>query len=131
MIGTQPFILKSHLPMQSRADSGTPKIKVDPTKVFELMEHPVLMICFSLPQCRGRDDADALHSVFEHANRGPPRQQKQDRLRLHLERRQRSSRSEFERHPEVDQGPLTRGDESSAEVLRREGGRAGRCTVHS
>ena len=37
----QLFLAKSYLPKQNWADSGTPKIKVNPTKVCELMEHPV------------------------------------------------------------------------------------------
>ena len=37
----QPFLPKYNLPKQNRADSGTPKIKVNPNKVRELMEHPV------------------------------------------------------------------------------------------
>ena len=32
---------KSHLPKQNWADSGTAKVKVNPTKVRERMEHPV------------------------------------------------------------------------------------------
>ena len=39
----QPFLPKSHLPEQNRVDSGTLEFKVNPTKVRELMEHPVLM----------------------------------------------------------------------------------------
>ena len=37
----QPFLPKSHLPMQNRADSRTPNITVNPTKVRELMAHRV------------------------------------------------------------------------------------------
>ena len=34
--------------MQNRTDSGTPRIKVNPTKVLELMEHPVLMYLLTM-----------------------------------------------------------------------------------
>ena len=37
----QPLLPKFHLPKQNRADSGISKIKVNLTKVCELMEHPV------------------------------------------------------------------------------------------
>ena len=35
----QPFLPKSHLPKPKQTDGGTAKIKVNPTKVRELMEH--------------------------------------------------------------------------------------------
>ena len=37
----QPFLPKSHLPKQNWADSGIFTIRVNPTKVRKLMEHPV------------------------------------------------------------------------------------------
>ena len=37
---TQPFLPKFHLPKQNWADSGTAKIKSNPTKVGKLMKHP-------------------------------------------------------------------------------------------
>ena len=37
------YLPKSHLPRQNRAESGTPKIKGNPTNVRALMEHPVLL----------------------------------------------------------------------------------------
>ena len=37
-----PILPKSHLPQQNQEDSGTAKIKVNPAKVRELMEHPVV-----------------------------------------------------------------------------------------
>ena len=44
----QPFLAKFPLPMQNRADSGTPKIKVNPTKFHELIEHPVIVLSSAL-----------------------------------------------------------------------------------
>ena len=38
----QPLLPKSHLPKPNWADSGSAKIKVNPTKVRDLMEHPVV-----------------------------------------------------------------------------------------
>ena len=40
----QPFLPKPHLPMLNRTDNVTAKIQVNPIKVRELMEFPVLHI---------------------------------------------------------------------------------------
>ena len=73
----RPNLQNSQLPRQNRADSGTSRIQVNPTKVHDHQIHPVVastQMQYLLRRDAGREHKQSTQSHRRHRHHRPPRQ---------------------------------------------------------